>query len=64
MRSGLIPEKTWAIMAILLLLLEGCGHRGPLRLPPPQAQPPEAQTTSPQEPDSQTPALPPSQQIK
>jgi predicted small lipoprotein YifL len=64
MRSGLIPEKTWGIMVILFLLLEGCGHRGPLKLPPPQVQPPETQTTSPQTHDSQAPALPSSQQIK
>jgi len=60
MRSGFIL----GIMTILFLLLEGCGHKGPLKLPAPQAQTPQAQTTSPQILDSPKPDLPPSQQIK
>jgi predicted small lipoprotein YifL len=64
MRSGLIPHKTWGIIVILALLLEGCGHKGPLKLPEPQAQTPQAQTTNPQTPGSQEPGLPSSQQSK
>jgi predicted small lipoprotein YifL len=74
MRFGLIPEKTWGIIVILFLLLEGCGHKGPLKLPAPQAQTPQAQTpqaqthqsqtSGPQIPDPQKPDLQPSQQIK
>jgi predicted small lipoprotein YifL len=60
MRSGFIL----GIMAILFLLLEGCGHKGPLKLPAPQAQIPQAPTTSPQTLDSPKPDMPPSQQIK
>jgi predicted small lipoprotein YifL len=63
MRSGLIPGKTWGIMAILFLLLAGCGHKGPLKLPAPKTQIPQAQTASPQIPDPQKPDLPPPQQI-
>jgi predicted small lipoprotein YifL len=58
MRSGLNSEIVWGIVAILFMLLEGCGHKGPLKLPPPQVQPPQVQTTSPQTPDSQTPVSP------
>lgn len=61
MRSGLIPQKTWGIIVILALLLEGCGHKGPLKLPEPQAQTPQAQTTNPQTTDLQKPAMPPPQ---
>jgi len=64
MHSGLIPEKTWGIIMVLVLLLEGCGHKGPLKLPEPQAQPPQAQTTNPQITDSQTSGMPPPQQDK
>jgi predicted small lipoprotein YifL len=64
MRSGLIPGKTWGIMVILFFLLEGCGHKGPLKLPAPKAQTPQAQTSSPQMPDPQKPDVPPPQQIK
>jgi predicted small lipoprotein YifL len=63
MRSDLIHTITWFTMAILLLL-EGCGHKGPLILPPAKVEPPQAQPTSPQTPDQETPALPPSQQSK
>lgn len=64
MRSGLTPQKTWGIIVILALLLEGCGHKGPLKLPEPQAQAPQAQTTNPQTTDLQKPAMPPPQQSK
>jgi predicted small lipoprotein YifL len=64
MCSGFTPQKTWGIILILALLLEGCGHKGPLKLPEPQAQAPQAQTTSPQIPGSQEPGLPSSQQTK
>lgn len=64
MRSSLIPGKTWGIMAILFLLLEGCGHKGPLKLPAPKTQTPQAQMPGPQIPDTQKPDLAPSQQIK
>jgi predicted small lipoprotein YifL len=64
MRSGLIPATSWVIMAILYLLLEGCGHKGPLILPPPKVEPPQVQPTSPQSPDPEVPVMPPSQQNK
>ena len=64
MRSGLIPEKSWGIIVILALLVEGCGHKGPLKLPAPQAQTPQAQTTNPQTTDLQKPAMPSPQQSK
>jgi predicted small lipoprotein YifL len=69
MRSGLIPQKTWGIIVILASLLQGCGHKGPLKLPQPtaQASQPQAaqsQTVSPQTPGSQDPGLPSAQQSK
>jgi len=64
MRSGLIHAITWVTMAILFLLLGGCGHKGPLRLPTPESQPPQAQTTSPPTPDPESPVSPSSQQSK
>ena len=64
MRSGLIPDKTLGIIVILALLLEGCGHKGPLMLPAPKAQSSQAPTTSPPIPDSQKTGLPSSQQNK
>jgi predicted small lipoprotein YifL len=64
MRSDLIHTITWFTLAILLLLLEGCGHKGPLILPPEKVEPPQTQPTSQQTPDQETPALPPSQQSK
>ena len=54
MQSGLFHGNSRSILAILILLLAGCGHKGPLKLPPPQAQAPHAQTASPQVPDAQT----------
>lgn len=64
MRSGFIPGKTWGIIVIVALLLQGCGHKGPLKLPTPKAQTSQAQTTSPPIPDSQKSGLPSSQQNK
>jgi predicted small lipoprotein YifL len=69
MLSGLTPQKTWGIIVILALLLEGCGHKGPLKLPQPQTQTSQpqssqSQTTSPQTPGSQEPGLPSSQPTK
>jgi predicted small lipoprotein YifL len=58
MHSGITPEKTWGIILISALLLEGCGHKGPLKLPEPQAQIPQAQTTDPQFTDSQKAGMP------
>gem|GEM_PF-903756 len=49
-----IPYRIPGIIAVLVLVLQGCGHKGPLMLPAPPAQ-----TTSPQKPD-----LPSSQQNK
>jgi predicted small lipoprotein YifL len=62
MHSILSPEKSCGIILILSLLLEGCGHKGPLKLPEPQIQQPQAQATSPQITDTQNPGLPPLQQ--
>jgi predicted small lipoprotein YifL len=59
MRSGHIPGKTLGIIAVLVLLLQGCGHKGPLMLPAPKTQ-----ATKPQLPDSQQPVFPSSQQSK
>jgi predicted small lipoprotein YifL len=69
MRSGLTPQKAWGFIVVLALLLEGCGHKGPLKLPEPSAQTsrPQAaqsQTTSPQTPGSQEQGLPSSQPTK
>jgi predicted small lipoprotein YifL len=69
MRSCLIPQKTWGIIIILASLLQGCGHKGPLKLPQPpaQASQPQAaqsQTASPQTAGSQEPGLPSAQQSK
>ncbi|MGA7750418.1 MAG: lipoprotein [Gallionella sp.] len=62
-----IPNRIQTVIAVLVLVLQGCGHKGPLMLPAPQtqtspaqvsgAQTPQGQTTSPQKPD-----LPSSQQ--
>jgi predicted small lipoprotein YifL len=60
MRSILIM----GIIVVLTLLLEGCGHKGPLILPAPQAQTSPAQITNPQLPDLQKPGLLSSQQNK
>jgi predicted small lipoprotein YifL len=51
------PEHITAILVILAFALQGCGHKGPLTLPPPQAKTSGPQTASPQKSD-----LPSSQQ--
>jgi predicted small lipoprotein YifL len=47
------------IILFFALLLEGCGHKGPLKLPAPQAQTPQTQTSDSPKPDSTSP-----QQVK
>ena len=64
MRPDNIPGKTLGITVVLVSLLQGCGHKGPLMLPAPHVQTPQAQTTSPQLPDSQKQDLLSSQQNK
>jgi predicted small lipoprotein YifL len=49
------------IILVFALLLEGCGHKGPLKLPAPPVGTSPAQTASPAIPDAQKPALPSSQ---
>jgi predicted small lipoprotein YifL len=60
MRPHPIPEKILkriqAVTVVSVLVLQGCGHKGPLMLPAPpvQASPAPAsavQTTSPQNPE-------------
>jgi predicted small lipoprotein YifL len=48
--------KNVCIAAILIFLLTGCGHKGPLMLPAPHVK-----TNSPPTPSSQNPDLPASQ---
>jgi len=57
MRSDLIPEKVRTII-VILSLLGGCGHKGPLKLPEPKPPAPQAQAANPQIPDAQTPEAP------
>ena len=47
------PGKNVGIAAILILLLTGCGHKGPLMLPMPHVK-----TNSPPTPSSHNPDLP------
>ena len=55
MRPYPIPKKILksiqAFIVVSLLVLQGCGHKGPLMLPPPPAPASPVQTTSPQNPD-------------
>ncbi|MEO8316144.1 MAG: lipoprotein [Pseudomonadota bacterium] len=64
MFSVLFPERFRLVIATLALLLQGCGHKGPLQLPAPQTQPTMAQNRGSQIPESPQPALPTSQQGK
>jgi predicted small lipoprotein YifL len=50
------------IILVLALLLEGCGHKGPLKLPAPPVMTSPAPTTSSTMPDAQKSDLPSSQQ--
>jgi predicted small lipoprotein YifL len=54
-----MPNKTWGITLVLISLLQGCGHKGPLMLPASQAQ-----TQNPQISDPQKSGLPASQPNK
>jgi predicted small lipoprotein YifL len=53
-----IPNKVAAIITVLVLALQGCGHKGPLTLPVPKDHAVQDKATSVQQPD-----IPPSQQI-
>jgi len=53
-----IPNKVAAIITVLVLALQGCGHKGPLTLPVPKEQAAQDKATSVQQPD-----IPPSQPI-
>ena len=64
MFSGLIPGNSWGYLVITLLLLGGCGHKGPLRLPAPQPQTAQAPTAGQQINGQQTPEAPSSQAVK
>lgn len=64
MCSGQFHGKSWGILAILILLLEGCGHKGPLKLPEPQLQTPQTETASPRESDPHVPQVPSFQPVE
>jgi predicted small lipoprotein YifL len=50
-----ILKRIQAVTVVSVLVLQGCGHKGPLMLPPPPVQVPPVQTTSPQNPDLPSP---------
>ncbi len=60
------PDKNVCIAAILILLLTGCGHKGPLMLPVAHVKTNSPPTPGSHNPDlpSQNPGLPASQPNK
>lgn len=52
MRSGFSTDKIPYIIVVLVFLLQGCGHKGPLTLPAPKVAVSPAQAADPQTTDS------------